>query len=123
MNGPLSLVIGAGARSAVERAARLGAGFVTVAFPQDWDTARTQIGWYREAGGAGPVVIRILAVSQDTPDPVATLVDGAREERERCVELGADEIQWGDLNLAEVPIRDQVAAMEAMAKALDLDAS
>ncbi|MFE2987373.1 hypothetical protein [Streptomyces sp. NPDC059262] len=76
---PAPLVIEAGARSAVERAARLGAGFVTVVFPHDWDTARTQIGWYRDAGGAGPLVIRILAVSQDTPDPVATLVDGARE--------------------------------------------
>ncbi|MGW1945758.1 TIGR03619 family F420-dependent LLM class oxidoreductase [Streptomyces sp. NPDC001939] len=123
VNGPLPLVIGAGARSAVERAARLGAGFVTVVFPQDWDTARTQIDWYRDAGGAGPLVIRILAVSQDTPDPVATLVDGAREQRKRCVELGADEIQWGDLNLAEVPVQDQVVAMEAMAAALDLDAS
>ncbi|MFB7708696.1 hypothetical protein [Streptomyces sp. NPDC056105] len=68
-------------------------------------------------------MIRILADSQDTPDPVATLVDGAREQRKRCVELGADEVQWGDLDLAEVPVRDQVVAMEAMAAALDLDAS
>jgi hypothetical protein len=48
---------------------------------------------------------------------VATLVDGAPEQRKRCVELGADEIQWGDLNPAEVPGEDQV---EAMAAALDL---
>ncbi|MFF1394920.1 hypothetical protein ACFVZD_14025 [Streptomyces sp. NPDC058287] len=120
MNGPLPLVIGTGARSAVERAARLCTGFVTVVFPQDWDTARRQIGWYPEAGGAGPLASRILAVFQDPPEPVATLVDGAREQRERCVELGADEIQWGDLNLAEVPVQDQVVAMAA---ALDLGAS
>ncbi|WP_406339287.1 hypothetical protein [Streptomyces sp. NBC_00649] len=48
---------------------------------------------------------------------MATLVDGAPEQRKRCVELGADEIQWGDLNPAEVSVEDQV---EAMAAALDL---
>lgn len=66
---------------------------------------------------SGCCCLPILAASQDTPDPVATLVDGAPEQRKRCVELGADEIQWGDLNPAEVPGEDQV---EAMAAALDL---
>ena len=44
-------------RPAVERAARLGDGFAPVMM--DWDTLRSQVSWFRDAGGAGPVVLRV----------------------------------------------------------------
>src|SRR5262249_23140901 len=66
-NGRLPVFIGAVAQPAVERAARLGDGFIAAL--RDWDSTRTEIDWYRAAGGAGPVVLRINPTTPDVAAP------------------------------------------------------
>jgi probable F420-dependent oxidoreductase len=71
------ILIGGVARVAVERAARLGDGFVQAL--RDWEELSTQIAWYRHAGGTGPVVVRVAG---KTPDFA------------RLFTAGVDEIIW-----------------------------
>jgi probable F420-dependent oxidoreductase len=73
----LPILIGGVARVAVERAARLGDGYVQAL--RDWEELGTQIAWYRQAGGTGPVIVRIAG---ETPDIA------------RLFTAGADEIIW-----------------------------
>src|SRR5262249_42283415 len=74
---PVPLLIGGVARVAVERAARLGDGFVQAL--GDWQKLSTQIAWYRPAGGTGRIV---LSVAGETPAFA------------RLFTAGADEIIW-----------------------------
>jgi probable F420-dependent oxidoreductase len=113
----LPVVIGAVARPAVERAARLG-GFVTGV--RSWDASATEIGWYRDAGGAGPVVVQVMSAWGASPDePVDAFVGWAVAEIDHAAAVGADEMRV-ELNLTGVTIERQVAALEALAAALDL---
>ena len=111
----IPVLIGAVARPAVERAARLG-GFVTGV--RDWDTSATEIGWYRAAGGAGPVVVQVMSAwGAPADEPVDTFVTWATAEVEHAAGVGADEIRF-ELNLTGAPVDRQVAALEALAAAL-----
>jgi probable F420-dependent oxidoreductase len=111
---PLPVRIGAVARPAVERAARIGDGFLTGV--RDWDTSATEIGWYREAGGTGPVVLGVLP---RTPDGAHTelTADAAVGDARRAVALGADELRW-ELNLSGATPARQVELLTAAAPAL-----
>jgi alkanesulfonate monooxygenase SsuD/methylene tetrahydromethanopterin reductase-like flavin-dependent oxidoreductase (luciferase family) len=110
----LPLLIGAVARAAVERAAHLDAGFVCGVL--DWGVARTAVGWNRDAGGTGPVVLRVMNVRADTPDPVGTFLAGLPAEIEQASSLGADEIHW-ELNLANLAPEAQVQVLQEVAGA------
>jgi probable F420-dependent oxidoreductase len=113
----MPVLIGAVARPAVERAARLG-GFVTGV--RDWDTSATEIGWYRDAGGVGPVVVQVMSTWGASPDdPVDAFAAWAVAEVDHAAAVGADEVRV-ELNLTGVAIDRQVAALEALAAALDL---
>lgn len=97
----IPLAVGAVARLAVERAARLGLGFVAAV--RDWDTTAAEVGWYRAAGGPGPVSLRVVA-----GEDVAAALD-------RAAALGVDEVHWG---LPDDRGPDhQVAALESIAAA------
>ncbi len=114
----IPVLIGAVARPAVERAARLG-GFVTGV--RDWDTSATEIGWYRAAGGVGPVVVQVMSSWGASDDePVDAFAAWAVAEVDHAGAAGADEIRF-ELNLVGVPVDRQVAALEALATALALD--
>jgi probable F420-dependent oxidoreductase len=110
--GTIPLAIGAVARPAVERAARLGAGFV--AGVRDWDTTAAEVGWYRAAGGPGPVSVRVMLDRDGTGD-----ADSVRPEvaagMARAAEIGADEVHWGIPD--GLPPDRQVAALERVAAA------
>jgi probable F420-dependent oxidoreductase len=113
----LPVLIGAVARPSVERAARLG-GFVTGV--RDWDTSATEIGWYRDAGGAGPVVVQVMSTwGASRDEPVDAFAAWAVTEVDHAATVGADEVRV-ELNLTGVAIDRQVAALEALATALDL---
>jgi probable F420-dependent oxidoreductase len=115
--GDMPVLIGAVAKPAVERAARLG-GFVTAV--RDWETSATEIGWYREAGGSGPVVVQVMSTWGAFPDePVDAFAAWAVAEIDHAAAVGADEVRF-ELNLTGVPIDRQVAALAALAAALDL---
>jgi alkanesulfonate monooxygenase SsuD/methylene tetrahydromethanopterin reductase-like flavin-dependent oxidoreductase (luciferase family) len=113
----IPLLIGAVARPAVERAARLG-GFVTGV--RDWDSSATEIGWYHAAGGTGPVVVQVMSSwGADAGEPVDAFAAWAVAEVDHAGAVGADEIRF-ELNLTSVPVERQVAALEALATALAL---
>jgi len=113
----IPVLIGAVARPAVERAARLG-GFVTGV--RDWATSATEIGWYRAAGGTGPVVVQVMSTWGSSPDePVDAFVAWAVAEVDHAAGVGADEVRF-ELNLTGVAIDRQVAALDALAAALAL---
>lgn len=116
----LPVLIGAVARPAVERAARLGAGFVTGV--RDWDTSGTEIGWYRAAGGSRRVAVQVMSSwGADPGDPVEAFADWAAGEVAHAGGAGADEVRF-ELNLTGVAIDRQVAALTALADRLGLDA-
>ncbi|HKE74627.1 MAG TPA: LLM class flavin-dependent oxidoreductase [Acidimicrobiales bacterium] len=101
VNGTIPLLVGALARPAVERTARLGLGLVAAV--RDWDTTATEVGWYRAAGGPGPVSLRTLA-GEDVAGAVA-----------RAGALGVDEVHWALPH--DLPPGGLVAALESIVAA------
>jgi probable F420-dependent oxidoreductase len=113
---PLPILIGGTTQSTVDRAARLGNGFATVF--ADWVTTGTHVGWYRDAGGLGPVVLRVNPERVDASDDAAPFEGRAQsvaEDFARAAELGVDEVLW-DLNpTATLPPDRQIAVVETLA--------
>jgi alkanesulfonate monooxygenase SsuD/methylene tetrahydromethanopterin reductase-like flavin-dependent oxidoreductase (luciferase family) len=101
VNGTIPLAIGALARPAVERAARMSLGLVAAV--RDWDLTATEVGWYRAAGGPGPVSLRALP-GEDVPAAVT-----------RAEALGVDELHWGLPD--DLGPDGQVAALESIVAA------
>jgi probable F420-dependent oxidoreductase len=116
-NGDLPVLIGAGSRVAIQRAARLGAGVIAAVW--DWDVTHTELQWYRGAGGAGPVVLRMARrwAGEELRTVIASFVSTALDDLDAAASIGADEVHW-DLNLSELDPRQQVDALEAFAAAL-----
>ncbi|MGI5171574.1 LLM class flavin-dependent oxidoreductase [Spirillospora sp. CA-253888] len=111
----IPLLFGAITRPTVERAARIGDGFITTAV--DWDATRAQVGWYRDAGGTGTVVVNSIPVPPGAEVSEAAFVEAALADLERSREAGADETHFA-LNLLPIPADEQVGLMEALAARL-----
>jgi probable F420-dependent oxidoreductase len=109
--GTIPLAIGAVARPAVERAARLGLGFVAAV--RDWDTTAAEVGWYRAAGGPGPVALRLVVPGDGTGDGATGPVVAG--ELTRAAEVGAEEVHFA-IPL-ELPAERQVQVVERIAEA------
>jgi probable F420-dependent oxidoreductase len=114
VDGRIPVLIGALARPAVERAARLGDGFVTAL--RDWDASRTEIGWYRAAGGTGPVVLAMMPEWAGSRD-LGKVGPAAADDLARAGAAGADEVHFG-LALSGADVQHQVDALEAVAAAV-----
>jgi probable F420-dependent oxidoreductase len=108
----IPLFIGARARPAIERAARIGDGFITVAL--DWDETRTKIGWYRDADGTGTVVVNAIPIYPGAPVTPAAFTDAVLGDLERAAKAGADEMHI-TLNLASVHPDEQAELLEVLA--------
>jgi probable F420-dependent oxidoreductase len=118
VNGSIPVLIGGVAQPAIVRAARLGDG-VILAF-RDWDSFEQQLGWYREADGAGPIVVRagpMLADAQHAVPPTTWTEPSMLEDLARVGALGVDELIW-DLNIIGMEPRLQVGALERLASSL-----
>jgi len=102
--GRIPLLIGANARPSIERAARIGDGFAPVLM--DWDTTATELRWYRDAGGAGPVVLRL-----NVTDAAAIATD-----LERAAAHGIDEVLV-ELALTGLDVPAQCEVLEELAAA------
>lgn len=120
LKGSIPVLVGAVARPAVERAARIGDGF-TMGF-RNWQDTIAQIGWYRAAGGTGPVVARggpMLADAEHATPPITWTEPHVLDDLERAREIGIDEFVW-DLNIVGYEPDRQVDALEALAAHLQL---
>ncbi|MBT2213435.1 TIGR03619 family F420-dependent LLM class oxidoreductase [Actinomadura sp. NEAU-AAG7] len=111
-HGRIPLLFGAITRPTIERAARIGDGFVLVAV--DWDAARQQIRWYREAGGTGTVMLSAFPTPPGTDPADAEFTDAVLADLDRAADAGADEMHVVTTLLDVSPER-QVELLEALA--------
>jgi alkanesulfonate monooxygenase SsuD/methylene tetrahydromethanopterin reductase-like flavin-dependent oxidoreductase (luciferase family) len=119
--GHVPLIVGGVAPSATERAARMGDGLIIGA--RDWDSTLAQIDVYRQAGGTGRVVMRagpMLADAQHATPPTAWTPPHVLDDLARAHAAGVDEVIW-DLNIVGTPIPEQLAELERLAAALELE--
>jgi alkanesulfonate monooxygenase SsuD/methylene tetrahydromethanopterin reductase-like flavin-dependent oxidoreductase (luciferase family) len=117
LNEHLPVLIGGISQPGIERAARLGDGFAGVF--QDWDTMRMQIDWYRGAGGAGPIVLRVNPERVNIPNRAAPFTGTPRsviDDLARAAAAGVDEVIW-DLNMTGLDPHHQIQVLEALATA------
>jgi probable F420-dependent oxidoreductase len=111
----IPLFIGAITRHTIERAARIGDGYITTAV--DWDDTRAHVSWYRAAGGTGTVVVNVLPARQRLSPSAFT---GAMlNELDRATAVGADEMHIA-LHLVPTDPQQHVELLEALATRLDL---
>lgn len=108
----IPLFIGALTRHTIERAARIGDGFITVAL--DWEETRTKVRWYRDAGGTGTVVVNTIQTFPDTPITPAAFTRAVVTDLDRAAKAGADEMHLV-LNLKPVHPDEQIEFLEALA--------
>jgi probable F420-dependent oxidoreductase len=90
----LTLLAGAAAPAAIERAARLGLGVTTVVF--DWEQVRQTAETYGK--GAGPMVLQVNGPITDRPldqrMPLTGSPEQVAEDLGRAREMGADHVFW-----------------------------
>jgi len=114
LNGHLPVYVGGLAPQAVERAARIGDGFITAL--RDWDTCVAEVGAYRNAGGRGPVLLRGNPPFTGDRSPT-TVVAAMSSMLVSARESGVDELHF-DLTLAGFPIDEQVTIMTTLAETI-----
>lgn len=120
VTGHLPVLIGGVARAAVERAARLGDGFI-MGF-RNWKSTCTQIDWYRGAGGTGPIVLRagpMLADAEHPTPPTTWTESSVIDDLDRAARAGVDEVIW-DLNIVGLEPQRQIEVLEALAAKLKM---
>lgn len=112
LQGPLPVFIAAVTPDGIAQAAALADGFM---YPVTcWDSARDAVRTYREAGGEGPIALRL--------NPIRDQRDGALERFEeilpadfgRAIDLGADEVHW-EFNQSAMTLTEQCKAMALIA--------
>jgi len=117
--GTIPVFFAALVRSTIERAAQQADGVVLVSL--DWDETRTKIGWYREAGGTGTVVVNTIPTYPDGKVTAAAFTDAVLADLDRAAAVGADEM-YISLNLAiPVPPVQQRELLGTLAAKLGLD--
>lgn len=118
VNGQIPVLIGGVAPAAIARAARLGDGYIAAC--RDWESCEAQITCYREASGAGPIVLRagpMLADDQHATPPTAWTEPYVMDDLARAARAGVDEVIW-DLNIVGLDPHRQVDALAALAAKL-----
>lgn len=119
--GAIPLFFGAMVRSTIERAAQLGDGVVLVAL--DWDETRTKIGWYRDAGGTGTVVLNTIPTYLGGKVTQAAFTDAVLADLDRAAAVGADEMHISMNLVNPVPPDRQAELLGTLAAKLGLDRS
>lgn len=120
LRGRVPLLVGGVTKPAIERAARIGDG-CTIAF-RDWESAEETIGWYRAAGGSGPITVKggpMLVDAQHAQAPSTWSEESFAADLARLARHGVEEFAW-DLNIGGWEPARQVAALERLAAGLEL---
>ncbi|WP_232668016.1 TIGR03619 family F420-dependent LLM class oxidoreductase [Pseudonocardia sp. TRM90224] len=121
-NGTIPLLIGALLPSTIERAARIGDGFVTVAHPQNWAEIPGQVSCYRNAGGTGTVVLNTIQPFADADISAEAFTDAVLTDAAKADTAGVDEMHI-TLNLVGVHPDRQAELLEDLAADLKLTAA
>jgi hypothetical protein len=110
----LTLYGGGVVQPAIERAARIADG-LTLAH-RDWGSTCAAIGWYREAGGSGPIILRAGPMKPHPMQqgPAGFTPETILDDLQRAAAEGITRVDW-DLNLVNTPIPDQVTTLKALA--------
>lgn len=117
--GTIPVYLGALVRATIERAAHQADGVVMVAL--DWDETRTRIGWYRDAGGTGKVLVNTIPGGPGGSPTPAGFTGAVLADLERAAAAGVDEMHIS-LNLGDpVPPDRQAELLGALAAELGLD--
>jgi probable F420-dependent oxidoreductase len=118
IDGRIRIFVGGVSQPAIERAARIGDG-VTIGF-RNWNDTLAQIAWYRDAGGAGPIVVKggpMLADAEHKTPPTTWTEPSVLDDLARAKAAGIDEFIW-DLNIVGYEPRRQVEVLESLAAQL-----
>jgi probable F420-dependent oxidoreductase len=115
----IPLPIGALVPRTIERAARIGDGFITVAHPQNWHELDGQLEIYRGAGGTGPIILNTIQPFPDADVSEQMFLDLVIPDLHRAAAAGVDEVHL-TLNLAGVHPDRQVELLEVLAGQLRL---
>jgi alkanesulfonate monooxygenase SsuD/methylene tetrahydromethanopterin reductase-like flavin-dependent oxidoreductase (luciferase family) len=115
----IPVFFGALVRPTIERAAQQADGVVLVSV--DWDETRTKIGWYRDAGGTGTVVVNTIPTYPGGKVTAAAFTGAVLADLDRAAAVGADEM-YISLNLG-IPVAPdrQRELLGALAAELGLD--
>lgn len=110
----IPLLIGAIVPRTIERAARIGDGFVTVAHPQNWHEIDGQLDIYRNAGGTGAIVLNTIQPFANSTISEQMFLDAVLTDLDRATAAGVDEMHI-TLNLVGVHPDRQVELFDALA--------
>jgi probable F420-dependent oxidoreductase len=116
--GTIPMYFGALTHRTIKRAAQLGDGAIFVAV--NWNDIRVKIGWYREAGGTGTVIVNTIPAHSEPTTTETAFTNMMLTDIERAAAAGADEIHIS-LNLGTpIPPDRQAELLEALAATLNL---
>jgi alkanesulfonate monooxygenase SsuD/methylene tetrahydromethanopterin reductase-like flavin-dependent oxidoreductase (luciferase family) len=117
--GTIPVFFGALVRPTIERAAEQADGVVLVSL--DWEETSTKIGWYRDAGGTGTVVVNTIPTYPDGKVTAAAFTDAVQADLDRAAAVGADEMCISLNLLIPVPPDRQRELLGILAGELGLD--
>jgi alkanesulfonate monooxygenase SsuD/methylene tetrahydromethanopterin reductase-like flavin-dependent oxidoreductase (luciferase family) len=117
--GTIPVFFGALVRPTIERAAEQADGVVLVSL--DWEETSTKIGWYRDAGGTGTVVVNTIPTYPDGKVTAAAFTDAVQADLDRAAAVGADEMCISLNLLTPVPPDRQRELLGILAGELGLD--
>jgi alkanesulfonate monooxygenase SsuD/methylene tetrahydromethanopterin reductase-like flavin-dependent oxidoreductase (luciferase family) len=117
--GSIPVFFGALVRPTIERAAEQADGVVLVSL--DWEETSTKIGWYRDAGGTGTVVVNTIPTYPDGKVTAAAFTDAVQADLDRAAAVGADEMCISLNLLTPVPPDRQRELLGILAGELGLD--
>jgi alkanesulfonate monooxygenase SsuD/methylene tetrahydromethanopterin reductase-like flavin-dependent oxidoreductase (luciferase family) len=104
----LPVYLAAMTQQGVAQAAAIADGFMYAV--TTWSSAVEAIGWYRDAGGRGPVALRLNPIRDSRAGALDRFADTLPGDLAQAADLGVDEVHW-ELNQSSMTLTEQCKAM------------
>lgn len=109
---PLPVFIAAVTPDGIGQAASIADGFM---YPVTcWNATRDAVRMYREAGGQGPVALRLNPIRDQRDHALDRFAETLSDDLRHAVALGADEVHW-EFNQSTMTLIEQCKAMALIA--------